>query len=142
VQAAEITAEVDGITTRFPVADGSTPTVVVVRVDRRMTRAYLRHISIEARGATLGERTVVRRGSRVDITLPVVQLDRQATGLSITVRCGDGWRLAGVLGLRGAARRAAARQSAAPHQRLVTVPAPSGKAARVSLEPLPARRKR
>lgn len=142
VQAAELTAEVDGITTRFPVADGSTPTVVVVRVDRRVARADLRRISIEAIGAALGERTVVRHGSRVDITLPVARLDRQATCLSITVRCGDGWRLAGVLGLRDAARRAAARQSAAPHLRLVNAPAPSAKAAQVSLEPLPARRKR
>jgi hypothetical protein len=144
VQAAEITAEVDGTTTRFPVAAGSAPTLVVVRVDRRLARADARRITITARGATLGERSVVRHGSRVDITLPVTRLDRDSTALRITVHCGEGWRLAGVLGLRGAARRAAARAAAtaAPHLRHAAAPAGPAATAQVSLEPLPARRKR
>ncbi len=145
VQAAEITAEVDGTTTRFPVATGCTPTLVVVRVDRRLAGADPRRVTITARGATLGERSVVRHGSRVDITLPVTRLDPDSTALCVTVHCGEGWRLAGVLGLRGAARRAAARAAAAPHVRHAAAPAgPAGpaKAAQVSLEAVPARRKR
>ncbi|MCA3260043.1 MAG: alpha/beta hydrolase [Rubrivivax sp.] len=142
VQAAEITAEVDGTTTRFPVAAGSAPTLVVVRVDRRLSRADLRRITITARGAMLGERSVVRHGSRVDITLPVTRLERDTTALSVTVHCGEGWRLAGVLGLRGAARRAAARAAGDPHVRHAAAPAARAKPAQVSLDPLPARRKR
>jgi hypothetical protein len=142
VDAAELTAQLDGITTRFAVTAGTAPTRIVVQVDRRAARAELRRLVITSLGGSLGERSVRRHGSRVEITLPVTRLDRDTDALCITVHAGDGWRLAGVQGLRGRSGPAAGRPAAARAGPTGPKLKERANTARILVEVLPARRGR
>jgi hypothetical protein len=95
VDAADVTAEIDGIVTRFPIpAGGSGPTTLLVRLDQRSEATGIDEVRVDARGGVLSERRVFSQGSRVDL---LYRVDLMSGMLVATVRTGPGWRLAGVL---------------------------------------------
>ena len=94
VDAADVSAGIDGIVTRFPVAAGGEGTTLLVRLDLRGGTAVTDDVRVDVGGGTLGERRVFEHGSRVDL---LYRVDTTGAMLVVTVRTGPGWRLAGVL---------------------------------------------
>ncbi len=120
----------DAITTRFDIAGGAAPNTVLIRLDRRVAGARLASVVIDVAGGRIAERTEIRHGARVEM-LCRVAADTRATALSISVRPGAGWRLAGVLGARGTFARWQREIEAGPHVRLAS-PAPAVAATRTA----------
>jgi len=142
VLAALLTAEVDGVTTRFAFGRRRPPRALVVRLDRRRAGARITAVRTECEGATLGDAQIVRSGDRVDLVLPVRQIARGTGALSVRVTCGDDWRLAGVVAQPETARACASALAQEPHVRLqqITPRVPSGHPVNVFVKPAPLRR--
>ena len=117
VEASALAAEIDGITTRFQAA----PTSLLVRLDRHLAGARIDQVHVDVQGGTLGERQVIRHGARVEVLFAV----RPQAGevFSVTVRRGEGWRLAGVLAARRVHARWAHQLFDEKHCRLAAPPA-------------------
>ena len=60
IKAALVTAEVDAIVTRFPLAHGSTPRTIVVRLDRIDAGAKIDEVKVECEGAAIRESQTVQ----------------------------------------------------------------------------------
>lgn len=138
VAASAVAAALDGITTRFEGA----PTSLLLRLDRHQSGARIDQVRVDVRGATLGERLVIRHGARVELLYAL----RPHAGevLTVTVQRGEGWRLAGVLAARRVQARWAHRLFDEKHCRLAASLADTAAqpAASVALRATTPRRKR
>ncbi len=132
VEASAMSAGNDVVTTRFAAGAGAAPSTILVRLDPRVASASLDTLGLSVAGGRLLERTVIRHGARVEL-LCKVSADPKADALSLVVRCGAEWRLAGVLAGQGVHERWLRDLGARPHLRLGT-PAPAAKPARVQLK--------
>jgi hypothetical protein len=139
VAASMLTADIDGITTRFEGA----PTSLLLRLDRHLAGARIDQVGVAVQGATLGERQVIRHGTRVELLYALRPHAGEA--VAVTVQRGEGWRLAGVLAGRRVHARWAHQLFDEKHCRLTSraapAPATAQPAASVALRATTPRRK-
>jgi hypothetical protein len=127
VKAALVTADLDGTLTRFAPGTRAAPTVLVVRLDAVGEGGRPEDVGVEVTGASVGPMQVVRsegQVGRVDLVFAVRRRVKGADAISIRVTTGRKWRLVGVVGVPGTARKWKGALSRGPHVRLQTIAHP------------------
>jgi hypothetical protein len=139
LQASSVALTVPATTTILPAA----AEVVVVQADRVADGAGLGDLVVTSTGGSLGEATLVEDGRRACLVFPVSAVGGDE--LRVSVASAADWKVAGVVGARGAASAWTTRMRSDSHPRVIEPTAPgsgNGAPARVSIKPVrPARKK-